>query len=154
VRARFSARHVMFLGSARLWRAGERHQAFANFSLERSLCMETRLMGISLGRNAATSTRNTCAAQSCAGATAPGKRAAVRTLIWYCSLIVSWGCRRAASPLKEGERMKVRGSNSNCQLARVSEPIALHRPLPSPLPGQGRGDLYARRTLRWSEPAD
>jgi len=35
----------MFLGSARLWRAGERHQAFANFSLERSLCMETKAQG-------------------------------------------------------------------------------------------------------------
>jgi len=37
--------HGTGLGSARLWRAGERLQAFANFSLERSLCMETRLRG-------------------------------------------------------------------------------------------------------------
>ena len=34
--------HGTGLGSARLWRAGERLQAFANFSLERPLRMQTR----------------------------------------------------------------------------------------------------------------
>ena len=52
--------------------------------------------------------------------------------------------------------MKVRVRNSNCQLARVSERIALHRPSPSPSPWPRRGDPYARgknttaeRDLSW-----
>ena len=40
---------AMFLGSARLWRAGERHQAFANFSLETPLCMETEAQEVRCG---------------------------------------------------------------------------------------------------------